>query len=59
MRSYAMTEQPLPSDADKDPEPVKESDAERASQADDKAKAIEDDPSSNPPEGELRDLKGG
>ncbi len=50
-------------EADQDPAPLKHSDAERISEGDandaDSAQELEDDPSSNPPEGNLRDVKGG
>jgi hypothetical protein len=49
--------------ADKDPAPLKHSDAERLSDDDsqsaDAAQEMEDDPSRNPQEQELRDIKGG
>jgi len=55
-----MTEERSQTDADQDPQPVKESDAERVSgqQAPD-PQEIENDPAQNPPEGSLRDVKGG
>jgi hypothetical protein len=47
---------------DKDPEPIKNADAERLSGSRDssgEAEEIEDDPSRNPDDPELRDVKGG
>jgi hypothetical protein len=56
-----MDEQTRRDEADQDPQPVKESDAERVSgdQAGSEASEIEEDPSQNPPAGPMRDLKGG
>jgi hypothetical protein len=55
-----MSEERRSEEADQDPQPVKESDAERVTgeQAADPRK-IEGDPAENPPEGVLRDVKGG
>jgi hypothetical protein len=55
-----MTEERVHRDDDQDPQPVKESDAERVSgdQASE-PREIENDPAQNPPEGTLRDVKGG
>lgn len=54
-------------ETESDPTPVKESDAERVTGADDErsrdpreeAAEIESDPAANPPEQALRDVKGG
>jgi hypothetical protein len=48
-------------EGDQEPAPVKESDAETLSGNDgqDEAQDIENDPSRNPSEDELRDVKGG
>jgi hypothetical protein len=48
--------------ADKDPEPTKHADAERLSGEDGDAEAateLDEDPSRNPEDEELRDVKGG
>jgi hypothetical protein len=55
-----MNEERANTEADQDPQPVKESDAERVSG--DQAtnpQEIENDPAQNPSEGSLRDIKGG
>jgi hypothetical protein len=44
---------------DEDPAPVKNSDAERVPSAEQEAKEVEEDPSRNPPDESLRDIKGG
>ena len=45
---------------DQEPEPIKHSDAETVSgDSDDAAKELEEDPSRNPDQEELRDIKGG
>jgi hypothetical protein len=53
-----MSEQRREPGADQDPAPVEHSDAERVSD-EEQAEEIEQDPSRNPDEPELRDLKGG
>ena len=55
-----MTEERVDRDADQDPQPVKESDAERVSgEQASEPHEIEKDPAQNPPEGSLRDVKEG
>jgi hypothetical protein len=55
-----MSEERANTEADQDPQPVKESDAERVTGEEASSpREIENDPSQNPSEESLRDIKGG